>query len=173
MRMLGKHHHLDMNERTLKQRLKNCGLRRRNGVDDELVERVKDLIMLEICTGPNSLSGYRTMWHVLRLRYKIHVPRRLFESLMREVDPCGVEQRNHGRLHRRMYLSPGANFCWHIDGYDKLNPFGFSIHECVDAFSRRIIWLEVHRSNKNPQLIARYFLRSVKGAHACPVRVYL
>ena len=75
--MLGKHHHLDMNERTLKRRLKDYGLRRRDAVDDELVERVKDLIMLEICTA--SLSGYGTMWHVLRLRHKIHVPRRLVE----------------------------------------------------------------------------------------------
>ena len=34
------------------------------------------------------------------------------------------------------------------------------------------IWLEVQGSNKNPRLIVRYFLRSVKGAHGCPVRVY-
>ena len=54
-------------------------------MDDEVVERVKDLIMLEICTCPNTLSGYRTMWHVLRLRHKIHIPRRLVESLMRDV----------------------------------------------------------------------------------------
>ena len=89
-----------------------------------------------------------------------------------KFDPRGVEQRKHGRLHRRMYVSPGANFCWHIDDYDKLKPFGFSIHGCTDGLSRRIIWFEVQRSNKNPRLIARYFLRSVKGAHGCPVRVY-
>ena len=59
--MLGKHHRLDMNERTLKRRLKDYGLRRRGVVNDEFVERVKDLIMLEICTGPNGLSGYRTI----------------------------------------------------------------------------------------------------------------
>ena len=49
---------------------------------------------------------------------------------MREVDPYGVEQSKHRRLNRRMYVSPGANFCWQIDGYDKLKPFGFSIHGC-------------------------------------------
>ena len=85
-------------------------------MDDELVECVKDLIMLEICTGPNSLSGYRTMWHVLHLRHKIHVSRRLVESLMNEVDPRGVEQRKHQHLHRRMDMSPGTNSCWHSDG---------------------------------------------------------
>ena len=94
---------------------------------------------------------------------------------MREVDPRGVELRKHRRLHRRTYVSPGANFCWHINGYDRLKPFGFSMHGCVDGFSRRILWLEVQRSNKNPRLIARYtdcILNSVKGAHGCPARVY-
>ena len=170
--MLGKHHGVDMNERTLKRRLKDYGLRRRDAVDDDLVQRVRDLILLEICTGPDSLSGYRTMWHVLRLRHNIHVPRRLVESLLREVDPRGVELRKRRCLHRRTYVSPGANFCWHIDGYDKLKPFGFSIHGCVDGFSRRILWLEVQRSNKNPRLMARYFLDNVKAAHGCPARVY-
>ena len=75
--MLGKHHGIDINERTLKRRLKDYGLRKRDTVNDDLVERVRALILLEICTGPDSLSGYRTMWHVLRLRHNIHVPRRL------------------------------------------------------------------------------------------------
>ena len=91
---------------------------------------------------------------------------------MREFDPCGVEQRKHGHLHRRMYVSPGANLCWLINGCDKLKPFGFSICGCVNGLSQRIIWLEVQHSNKNPRLIARYFLRGVKGAHGCPVRLY-
>ena len=170
--MLGKHHGIDINERTLKRRLKDYGLRKRDAVNADLVERVRDLILLEICTGPDSLSGYRTMWHVLRLRHNIHVPRRLVESLMREVDPRGVEIRKHRSLRRRMYVSPGPNFCWHIDGYDKLKPYGFCIHGCVDGFSRRILWLEVQRSNKNPQLTAQYFFNNVKAAHGCPARVY-
>lgn len=170
--MLGKHHGIDINERTLKRRLKDYGLRKRDAVNADLVERVRDLILLEICTGPDSLSGYRTMWHVLRLRHNIHVPRRLVESLMREVDPRGVEIRKHRSLRRRMYVSPGPNFCWHIDGYDKLKPYGFCIHGCVDGFSRRILWLEVQRSNKNPQLTAQYFFSNVKAAHGCPARVY-
>ena len=112
------------------------------------------------------------LWHILRLRHHINVPRRLVESMLREVDPNGVEQRKHRCLKRRTYVSPGPNFCWHIDGYDKLKPFGFCIHGCVDGFSRRIIWLEVQRSNKNPRLVAKYFLKCVKGARGCPTRVY-
>ena len=91
--MLEKQHNIIMNQRTLKRRLKDYGLKRRETVDEELKERVRDLIVQEICTGPDSLSGYRTMWHVLRLRHRINVPRRLVESLLREVDPRGVEHR--------------------------------------------------------------------------------
>ncbi|CAH3140174.1 unnamed protein product, partial [Porites evermanni] len=40
---------------------RDCGLKRRETVDEELKERVGDLIVQEICTGPDSLSGYRTM----------------------------------------------------------------------------------------------------------------
>ena len=78
--MLEKQHNIIMNQRTLKRRLKDYGLKRREKVDEELKEQVKDLILLEICTGPDSLSGYRTMWHVLRLRHHINVPRRLVET---------------------------------------------------------------------------------------------
>ena len=170
--MLEKQHNIIMNQRTLKRRLKDYGLKRRETVDEELKERVRDLIVQEICTGPDSLSGYRTMWHVLRLRHRINVPRRLVESLLREVDPRGVEHRKSRCLQRRTYVSPGPNFCWHMDGYDKLKPYGFSIHGCVDGFSRRILWLEVQRSNKNPRCVASYFVKHVKAAHGCPVRVY-
>ena len=97
------------------------------------------------------------MWHVLRLRHRINVPRRLVQSLLREVDPRGVERRKSRCLQRRTYVSPGPNFCWHMDGYDKLKPYGFSIHGCIDGFSRRILWLEVQRSNKNPRCVASYF----------------
>lgn len=107
---LEKQHNI-MNQRTLKRRLKDYGLKRRETVDEELKERVRDLIVQEICTGPDSLSGYRTMWHVLRLRHRINVPRRLVESLLREVDPRGVEHRKSRCLQRRTYVSPGPNFC--------------------------------------------------------------
>lgn len=112
------------------------------------------------------------MWHVLRLRHQINVPRQLVESLLREVDPRGVEHRESHCLQCRTYVSPGPNFCWHMDGYNKLKPFGFSIHSCVDGFSRRILWLEMQQSNKNPQCVASYFVKHVKAAHGCPVRVH-
>ena len=41
-------------------------------------------------------------------------------------------------------------------GYDKLKPYGFPIPGAVDGFSRRILWLEVARSNNDPRVPAAF-----------------
>lgn len=168
--MLQKHHQITIHERTLKRRLQTYGLKRRQGNDNELLDHAREMILREIRLGPDRL-GYRTMWHILRVRHHIHVPRSFVASFLKEIDPEGVEERKRRCLQRRTYLSPGPTFCWHLDGYDKLKPFGFCVHGCIDGFSRRIIWLKVQRSNKNPRTIAKYFLQAVKAARGCPTRV--
>jgi hypothetical protein len=57
-----------------------------------------------------------------------------------------------------MYTSRGPHFTIHVDGYDKLVPFGIAIHGAVDGFSRRILLLKAGPSNKNPRIIAKYFI---------------
>ena len=70
---------------------------------------------------------------------------------------------------RRQYACPGPNYIWHIDGYDKLKPFGFAIHGAIDGYSRRILWLEVGPSNNNPSVIAKYFLDTIQQLGGCPM----
>ena len=43
---------------------------------------------------------------------------------------------------------------------------------CVDGFSRRILWLEVQRSNKNPRVVASYFIAHSKQ-HEDALCVYI
>lgn len=83
------------------------------------------------------------------------------------LDSQGVDLRRKKRLHRRRYVTKGPNYVWHIDGHDKLKPFGFSIHGCIDGFSRKVIWLEVGSSNKLPDVIAQYYLDAV-STYGCP-----
>lgn len=80
---------------------------------------------------------------------------------LRIIDPDGVDRRLRHRLQRRQYKERGPNFLWHIDGYDKLKPCGFSIHGCIDGYSRRIMWLEVGMSNNDPTVVARYFVKCI------------
>ena len=67
-----------------------------------------------------------------------------------------------------MYSSKGPGDIYHIDGNDKLKPWGFCIHGCVDGFSRKIMWLMVSTSNNDPLIIANFFLQCVKKYDFCP-----
>ncbi len=58
---------------------------------------------------------------------------------MLAIDPEGVILRRHRVMRRRTYISQGPNFMIHIDGYDKLKPYGFPIHGAMDGFSRTIM----------------------------------
>lgn len=61
-----------------------------------------------------------------------------------------------------LLLLQGPNFCWHIDGNDKLKTYGFSLHGCIDGYSRKVLWLEVATTNKDSAIIAGYYLRAVE-----------
>ena len=89
-------------------------------------------------------------------------------NYVRVIDPEGVDLRRRRRLKRRKYASPGPNFLWHVDGWDKLAPFGFYIYGAIDGYSRRILWLEVGASNKNPRFIAWHYLEAVRQIGGVP-----
>lgn len=77
------------------------------------------------------------------------------------LNSVGVHQRRARRFQRRQYYCPGPDFVWHLDGYDKLKPFGFAVHGCIDGFSRKLMWLQVASSNNDPAIIADYYLSCI------------
>lgn len=165
LQMLAKYHDTHISMRTLQQRLYNLGLKRRNISYNR--EEVRQAI-IDHCNGPGSSGGYRSVWHALSLK-GLHVPRGVVAEIYREVDPDGTVERRAKRLQRRRYVNPGPNFAWHADGYDKLKPYGFPIHGCIDGFSRRLIWLKVSRTNNDPAVVAGFFLEAVQNEDGCPV----
>jgi len=106
-------HGISMHVRTLKRKLQEMGLKRKGNLLDEDI--ITEYIRREM-QGAGELAGYRYIWHALRLRHHMHVPRSLVRKIMKEIDPKGVEERVARRLTRRNYVSSGPNFCWHIDG---------------------------------------------------------
>lgn len=144
----------------LKRLLKQMDLRRK--VVESPADSIIRAILKEI-SGSGRCLGYKTMWKRLKTLYGLHVRRSSVLRLMWLADPEGMNRRKAKRLLRRKYSCPGPNFSWHIDGYDKIKPFGFAIHGAVDGFSRKIVWLEVGPSNNDPKIISRYFLQTVKN----------
>ena len=47
---------------------------------------------------------------------------------LKSLDPVGVDRRKRRKLTRHKCHSFGPNHTWHIDGYDRLKPFGRAIH---------------------------------------------
>ena len=98
LNLLERNHDICMSMRTFKRRLEDFELKKRN-VDIDY-EHVRALIQ-EIIVGPGSMWGYRSIWHALRLKYKIHVPCSLVAQIVREIDPEGVNLHRQHRFSRR------------------------------------------------------------------------
>ena len=101
----------------------------------------------------------------------LRVPRDVVQIILKEIDPEDTEIREGHRLKQRKYINPGPNFAWHIDGYDKLKPWGFPIHGGIDGFSRNVLWLQVTRTNNCPDQIAFYYISTIKEVGGCPVEL--
>ena len=107
------HHGVIMNIHTLKRRLKKYGLKRKRVPVDE--ETVRSLVRVEMANSGEQ-SGYRSIWHTLRLVHKVHSPREMVAKFLRELDPAASQARRARKLTRRKYSTPGPNYCWHVDG---------------------------------------------------------
>ena len=113
---------------------------------EKIVTRSLETAIEHELKGSGSEVGYRSMWQRYVTDHGLAVCKDTVRYALRILDPDGVDRRLRRRLQRRQYKGRGPNFIWHIDGYDKLKPFGFSIHGCIDGYSRRIMWLEVGTS---------------------------
>ncbi|XP_050960119.1 uncharacterized protein LOC127161396 [Labeo rohita] len=159
-------HNIFLSLSTLKRKLKNAGLTRRT--DYSPIETVNAVITHEL-TGSGQLLGYRALWQTLRQKYFLTVKRDDVMDAVRRLDPFGVQLRRRRRFIQRGYFTAGPNQVWHIDGYDKLKPFGVAISGCIDGFSRKVMWLRSGSSNNDPGIIAYYYMKCVSefGAPAC------
>ena len=161
-----KYHDIKIFKRTLISKLQEYGLgRRRYNASNE---QARAYVERELHEHGN-LLGYRAMWRKLQSNYRMRVRRLAVQNILKELDPEeDCKARKAHKLQQREYLNPGPNFTWHADGYDKLKQFGFPIHGCIDGFSRRIMWLEIVRSNNDPRVVGGLFLDCVISLNGRP-----
>lgn len=157
---LADRHGICISLRQLKRILASLGLKRRNLPQTSPIEIISAVI--QELKGSGSSIGYKSLWKRFMNIYKIDIKRDTVLELLRIADPEGIVNRQTHRLRRRQYCVPAPNFLWHLDRYDKLKPYGFVIHGCVDGFSRKIMWLNVASSNNNPKISAHYYLQTVE-----------
>lgn len=158
-------HGIRLSLRQLKRILRKQGLCRRRNYSNphEIVSAVERELR-----GSGSSIGYRLMHQRLGNYYGLVVVRETVRLILKTLNPEGVERRCRRRLKRRKYYAKGPNYIWHIDGYDKLKPFGFCIHGAIDGYSRRILWLEASVTNNDPSVIAEYYCDYIKQVSGAP-----
>ncbi|CAG2237047.1 unnamed protein product [Mytilus edulis] len=87
---------------------------------------------------------------------------------LRTIDQQGVLNRSHRVLRRRVYYNRGPNYLIHVDGYDKLKPYGIAIHGAIDGYSRKLLWLIASPSNNNPRYVGYWYLNWIKQRKMLP-----
>jgi len=156
-------HRIPITERHVRRQLVAMNLRRRcYGNLEDTVAFISDELR-----GSGRLSGYRIM-HERCKQHGLTARKEDVRLILQELDSEGVMTRRARRLTRRQYCAPGPNFIWHLDGNDKLVPYGIGIHGCIDGFSRKLIWLNAYISNKDPMIVANYFVNAVITNEGCP-----
>ena len=152
--LLKNRHGIKISLRTLHRCLRRANFYRK-GKQSPLLD-IMTFIQHEL-EGSGSCIGYRAM-HQRCNRNGLMVSRVIVAQAMKHLDPIGVNTRRRRTLRRRLYYSQGPNWVWHLDGYDRLKPYGFEIHGCIDGYSRRVLWLSVIRSNKDPKQVYNLYL---------------
>jgi hypothetical protein len=159
-------HHLVVSERNIKRILRAEGMGRRKFSP---LADVVSFIQSEL-SGSGVMHGYRMMYGKCK-ENGLAVRKEDVRLILQELDPRGVDDRRCRRLTRRRYAAEGPNAVWHLDGYDKLKPYGLCISGCIDGFSRKMIWLNVYHTNNDPRVIGGYFLEAVTVYDGCPLSV--
>lgn len=108
------------------------------------------------------------MLKLLDVMCNVRTTQNTVRRVLKVISPNAVALRSHHRLQRRVYYNKGLNFLIHIDGYDKLKPFGIAIHGAIDAYSRKILWLEASNTKNNPRVVARYFMNYIRKLKRIP-----
>ena len=157
-------HRIIISIRQLRRILRQLRLQRRvQSPIEDVVNTVQRII-----NGSAGSMGYRFVWRLLTTRYNLHVSQETVRIILQVLDPAGVEARTLRAFQRRQYSNKGPNYLIHVDGWDKLKTFGISVHAAMDGFSRRLLWLKVGPSNKNPRYVLQFFMEYVQNINGVP-----
>ena len=157
-------HDIQISLRSLKHKLKTMQLTKSPNIPDESIHQI---INREL-SGPSEEHGYRFMCYKLKTTYGVQVKRSIVMKILQEEDTGGTLLRKSRYIKPKVYTCDGPYNTWHVDVNEKLKPYGFPMHGCIDGSSRKVLWLKVTRGNNNPVVNASYFLETVAKWNLVP-----
>lgn len=157
-------HRIQISERQIRLILNRLNLGRRRNSPSSLEEVIP--ILMQEYRYQN--LGYRMLRQRLVIDHGLNVSHETVRVALNVIDPEGVARRRGHRFQRRVFDGHGPNYIVQIDGWDKLKPYGISIHGAIDGFSHKVLWLRACESNKNPCYICHFYLEYVKEIQGVP-----
>ena len=89
--------------------------------------------------------------------------RMVVSEYFKQTEPDAVKARKRRRFKRRRFHAAGVNDVWAQDQHDKWGPrFGLWLHNSIDPFTGFNNWLKIWWTNKNPRLIAGYYIETIR-----------
>ena len=139
------------------------------------LDEVKEAVGKEL-EGPGKLLGYRALHQKIRQEHLLNVPRDLVYTVMKEMDPEGLESRAVGvknKKKKQPFTTRGPNWVHSVDGHNKLmgfqnDTFPLAIYGSIDTASRKLLWLRVWTNNREPRLIGRWYLEYLYESKVIP-----
>jgi hypothetical protein len=95
---------------------------------------------------------------------------------LRLTEPEAVAFRKQKRFRRKRFWAAGVMDILTCDQHDKWKRFGLWLHLGLDPYCGRLAWLKVWWCNRNPRLIASYYIeagRKVGGVSQSLIMVLL
>ncbi|EMD40134.1 hypothetical protein CERSUDRAFT_63618 [Gelatoporia subvermispora B] len=86
--------------------------------------------------------------------------RKLLQDYFRATEPEAVAQRKARCLKRRQFYCAGNNDIWR---------FGLWLHIVLEPHAGLILWLKIWWTNRNPRLIASYYLEAARKKQGIPL----
>ena len=108
------------------------------------------------------------MTGIISFKYGVNISKEHVRKGLVDIDHEGASMRKKKTIKRRTYETNGPFDVFHIDGNDKLKRFGVVIRECIDGFSRKLIWLFVSTTNNDPLVAANFYLRAITNLGRTP-----
>ncbi|TFK63731.1 hypothetical protein BDN72DRAFT_861880 [Pluteus cervinus] len=100
------------------------------------------------------------------------VSRLAIAEALKIMEPEAVElrRRHANNFKRKVFYASGVNELWVMDQHDKWGPrYGLWLHNSTDPFTGYNNRMKIWWTNKNPRLVAKFFLDAVKESNATPM----
>uniref|UniRef100_A0A1X7UVR7 Integrase core domain-containing protein n=1 Tax=Amphimedon queenslandica TaxID=400682 RepID=A0A1X7UVR7_AMPQE len=144
---------LGVSKRTLCRRAREWNLPLYSVITDQEIDSIVVRHLTEFhAAGEAMLRGYLTSQAVRVQR----------ERLRRSVRRArGDDNQILPAISRRIYLLPGLNYLWHIDGHHKLIKWRLVTHGGIDGFSRLITYLKCSNNNRS-ETVTKSFIEATR-----------